>query len=282
MNILLVDGNNLVYAACFAMINYKDDPLTLEKMVMYYVIHKLYNAASFSKSNNIITCWDSEFNYRKIFYEQYKKRKIYAHKAYIKYIKSYFIPFVYKYLNKLGLTSIKVFGFESDDVIASFCKKYDKEHKITIMTTDNDLFQLINENVTVYLPTDLYARFRAITIKNCKKVARIEPKHVIPYKILAGCRSDNISGIPKIGETSAKEILEKHKIKKHKHKIKGNSKILKINKKLIKLPLKQLNVENKPSKINFHKFVDMCQIYGFKDFSINIKKVMESLSCKFC
>ena len=111
-------------------------------------------------------------------------------------------------LDQLGVVFCTVEGYEADDVIGTLCCKASmSEFQTTIVTCDLDLLQLVTPVTTVevfsqYWPTRL---FDVPATK--RRFCGIEPKNIPDYKALVGDRSDNLPGVPGIGEASASAVL---------------------------------------------------------------------------
>jgi len=107
-----------------------------------------------------------------------------------------------QYLNMLPVTTICMDNVEADDVIALLARSYFSGlgKKCTIMSTDKDFLQLIDEDVTVYSPTKR-------TVYTPEKVLHeygIHPSNFLLYRTIDGDRGDNIDGIKGIGEKKLK------------------------------------------------------------------------------
>jgi 5'-3' exonuclease len=89
-------------------------------------------------------------------------------------------------------------GFEGDDLIAYHCKKYG-DIPIIVISSDSDLFQLINHNVSIYNPQK---RIK-MTLRRFKELYKINPDQWVFVKAIAGCTSDNIKGLQWVGEKTA-------------------------------------------------------------------------------
>jgi len=100
-----------------------------------------------------------------------------------------------KYLEQLPLTLISADNAEADDIIAYICTNLLKESQKTIMSTDKDFLQLVNDSINVWSPTKkiLYDK------KKISEEYGIDSKNFIIYKILDGDKSDNINGIKGAG-----------------------------------------------------------------------------------
>lgn len=114
-------------------------------------------------------------------------------------------------LDKLGVTFRVVERYEADDVIGTLCGQASMAGFDTvILTSDLDLLQLVTPSTIVevfsqYWPT------RQFDVKAAKRrFGGIEPKNIPDYKALVGDRSDNLPGVPGIGETSASALLREY------------------------------------------------------------------------
>lgn len=94
-------------------------------------------------------------------------------------------------------------GYESDDVIASITQTLPKGDSAVMISADADLLQLIQDHVTFYDPK----KDKEITRAVFKKEYGIEPSDYWKVKTLAGCTSDEVPGIPGVGEKTAIKYL---------------------------------------------------------------------------
>ena len=107
-----------------------------------------------------------------------------------------------EYLNMLPVTTLCLDNVEADDVIALLARSYFSGlgKKCTIMSTDKDFLQLVDEDVTVYSPTKR-------TLYTPEKVSHeygIHPNNFLLYRTIDGDRGDNINGMKGVGEKKLK------------------------------------------------------------------------------
>ena len=98
-------------------------------------------------------------------------------------------------------------GLEADDVIGTLSKKFDVHSYI--YTGDRDSFQLVDDKTDVYYTKRGVSDLQKLNIDNFKSETGILPLQVIDLKALMGDKSDNIPGVPGIGEKTALNLLER-------------------------------------------------------------------------
>lgn len=109
-----------------------------------------------------------------------------------------------KMIEDMGFASLSVKGYEADDIIASFVKKYKNQVQINILSHDKDLYQLIDDNVSIISPTTKTRYDRA----GCHEKYGIFPEQVRDFLAITGDLCDNIPGVRGIGDKGAKTLLE--------------------------------------------------------------------------
>ena len=98
-------------------------------------------------------------------------------------------------------------GYEADDVLGSVARiAMEQGLGVKIITGDRDLLQLVNQRTAVYLAGD---ELNYITEQDVVKKLGVRPDQVVDYKALVGDKSDNIPGVPGVGEKTAISLLEK-------------------------------------------------------------------------
>ncbi len=114
------------------------------------------------------------------------------------------LPVCIEMIEKMGLYSLGCEGYEADDLIASVVKKYGATHKINIVTSDKDLYQLIGENVKIYSHGKkmLYGR------EECLQRYGVYPEQIVDFLAICGDSADNIPGVRGIGDKGAKKLLD--------------------------------------------------------------------------
>ena len=123
------------------------------------------------------------------------------------------MPILKKVLKAMNITIIEREGYEADDVLGTLSVMGEKAGlEVILLTGDRDSFQLATDKVSIYIPrtkagkteTDIFDRNKV------KEVYGVEPKQMIEVKGLQGDTSDNIPGVPGIGEKTALSIIKEY------------------------------------------------------------------------
>lgn len=202
--LLLVDGNALVHRAFHAL-----PPLTTSKTgemvnAVYGFANTLFKVVSSLKASH----WAIAFDYpaptfRHVLYDKYKAQRPPTPDE----LKSQ-IRRVHELADVLGMPSFELEGYEADDILGTLAVKA-REAGIdaAILTGDRDLLQVVRPGITVLLPGRNFSE--AVTYDGAAVEARfgVHPGQFTAYKALVGDTSDNIPGVPGVGEKTAAKLL---------------------------------------------------------------------------
>lgn len=119
------------------------------------------------------------------------------------------IPYVKKLLEAFNIPVVAMDGFEADDVIGTLAKQAEKEgFKVFMVTPDKDFGQLVSDNIYIYKPARGGKPFEILGVKEvCEKFNIQKPEQLADIIGLWGDASDNIPGVPGIGEVWAKKLI---------------------------------------------------------------------------
>ncbi len=119
------------------------------------------------------------------------------------------IPVIIKLIEAFNIPVIFSEGYEADDVIGTLAKKAEQEGFETFMVTpDKDFGQLVSEHIHIYKPAKFGEKAVLMGVKEvCEKYAIQHPEQLIDILALWGDASDNIPGIPGVGEVTAKKLI---------------------------------------------------------------------------
>ena len=122
------------------------------------------------------------------------------------------MPMIKEILKAMNIDIVEKEGYEADDVLGTLSRYGEKNGlEVTILSGDRDTFQLATDNITIRIPrtkagkteTDLFDRAKI------KETYGLEPKQLIDVKGLQGDTSDNIPGVPGVGEKTALSLIQK-------------------------------------------------------------------------
>ncbi|MCK4662379.1 MAG: DNA polymerase I [Bacteroidales bacterium] len=121
------------------------------------------------------------------------------------------VPYIKNIIKAFNIPVIDKAGFEADDIIGTLAKISEKKgYKCYMMTPDKDFGQLVSENIFIYKPKRFGNDAEIIGIEEIKKKYNINnPLQVIDILTLWGDTSDNVPGVPGIGEKTAISLISK-------------------------------------------------------------------------
>ncbi len=201
---VVLDGNALLHRAWHAI-----PPLaTAEGLVVnavYGFANVLEKMIPQLKPDSMAVAWDlpgDTFRHEK--YEAYKAHR--EKKAQELYDQ---IPLIQDMLKLYGIPSIEAVGFEADDIIGTMAHEATKAGMETLIVTgDMDALQLVNEDVKVVSFVKGMSETKTYDIAAVKERYGLDPVQLIDFKTMRGDPSDNLPGIPGIGEKTATELLQ--------------------------------------------------------------------------
>ncbi len=122
------------------------------------------------------------------------------------------VPYIKEIIKAFNIPIFEKAGYEADDIIGTLSKKAEKEGFTTyMMTPDKDFGQLVSENIFIYKPAKGGEPAKVLGVKEvCEKFGIKRPEQVIDILGLWGDASDNIPGIPGIGEKTASKLIAEY------------------------------------------------------------------------
>lgn len=119
------------------------------------------------------------------------------------------IPYIKRILEGFNIPIISMEGYEADDIIGTLSKRAEIEgFEVYMMTSDKDYGQLVSENIFMYKPGKFGQKAEVVGVKEiCEKYNIAQPEELIDILGLWGDASDNIPGVPTIGEVKAKKLI---------------------------------------------------------------------------
>jgi DNA polymerase-1 len=203
----LIDGNSIAYRAFYAL---PEDLATKSGQVTNAVFGFTRMLIRLIKDHHpeaVAVAWDvSRQTFRTVSYPEYKANRDKAPDHFRSQL-----PLIDEVLQALHINQLREEGYEADDIIASLTKKAVADGwDVLIVTGDRDAFQLVDEHVNV-----LYTR-RGISdtvLANTDWVTErygITPSQYVEYAALRGDTSDNLPGVPGVGEKTAAKLIAEY------------------------------------------------------------------------
>ncbi|MBR6788984.1 MAG: DNA polymerase I [Clostridia bacterium] len=202
-SLLLIDGNSLINRAYFALPTLTAKDGTPSNAV-YGFANILVKAILDYRPKYIAVAFDMRApTFRHKMYDGYKAtRKGMPDDLAVQ------MPVLKNMLDVMGIKHIGKEGIEADDVIGTLAKNH---HVPTlILTGDRDSFQLIDESTSVLFTKRGISEVDIMTPTTLVEFMGLTPSQIIDYKALAGDNSDNIPGVPGIGDKRATDLLTKY------------------------------------------------------------------------
>lgn len=204
---LIIDGHNLLFRMFYGIPgSIKNSKGTEIKAVLGF-ISGLFKYINKFTPDNIMVVFDSETSIvdKSNDYKDYKSNRI--NYLDVPENENPFIqlPYIFQVLTYLGIPYKEIKEFEADDYIASFCEKYRNQYKAIIVSTDQDFFQLVDDNISVFNPNGVEGII--YTPSKIYEKLGVYPRQIVEYKSLIGDKSDNIAGIRGVGPKTAQRIL---------------------------------------------------------------------------
>ncbi len=205
--LFLLDGMALIYRAYFA---FNQNPRLTSKGIntsaAFGFTNTLIDLLRKENPSHIGISFDTSApTQRHIEYEAYKAQR----EAMPEDLRSN-IPFIFKIIEAFNIPMFNMDGYEADDVIGTLAKKASKQGFVTyMMTPDKDFGQLVEEHIFMYKPPRMGNTFEIMGVKEILYKWEIDKvEQVIDILGLWGDASDNIPGVPGVGEKTAKKLIQ--------------------------------------------------------------------------
>lgn len=207
--LFLLDAYALIYRAYFALNkNPKINSKGLNTSAIIGFLNTLYEVLKDQKPTHIGVAFDlGEPTLRTDNFSDYKANREETPPD-IKVA----VPYIIEIIKGFNIPIYAVENYEADDIIGTLSKKAEKKGFITyMMTPDKDFGQLVSDNIFIYKPAKFGENAKVLGPKEiCDKYGISRPKQVIDILGLWGDASDNIPGIPGIGEKTASKLIAEY------------------------------------------------------------------------
>lgn len=231
-------------------------------IVMTQLLKRIFQICKLFSSPNPVLIWDSRIRERALVYPEYKgDRNKYlppSEIAKLVKMKKALVQFRKKIVPLLGINSLFQKGYEADDIIAILTRTFE-DTSFIIVANDGDLFQLLRPGVSIY-------HTQMSTIIDRKEFLahhHYSPEKVVACKSVGGCHSDNVKGVPKIGEVRATAFLNGKLNGDYFSRIVRDWEIVIRNKKLVSIPYIGTRMPKlKPFSLDIEGLEKACGVLG--------------------
>ncbi len=201
--LLLIDGNSILNRAYFAL-PMMNDAQGRNVNAVYGFVNILLKVLSDLAPDKLIVAFDMRgHNFRKDIYPEYK-----ANRHGMPDDLAAQLPILHELLAAMRIEVAEKPGVEADDIIGTVSKAFDG--KSFIVSGDRDMFQLVNDKVTVLYTKKGVTDVETITPETLKSNYDLTPAQVTDYKALRGDTSDNIPGVRGVGDKTAIALISKY------------------------------------------------------------------------
>ncbi|MCM3760792.1 5'-3' exonuclease [Alkalihalobacillus oceani] len=205
--VMLVDGMALLFRSFYAtamsgyyMVNSKGIPTN----AIHGFVKHLFSATNRFEPTHVICCWDmGSETFRNDIYPAYKANR---GEPPVELIPQF--DLVKEVVEELSIPNVGLPHYEADDCIGTLAQKYAKEAEVMILTGDQDILQLIQENISVILLKKGIGHYQVYNPESFFAEKAIQPHQMVDLKAFMGDSSDNYPGVKGIGEKTALKLLQ--------------------------------------------------------------------------
>ena len=204
--LLLLDGNSLAYRAFFALPLLTNDS-GIHTNAVYGFTTMLQRILEEEQPTKILVAFDAgKTTFRHETFTEYKGGR---QKTPPELSEQF--PYIRKLIDAYGIKRYELELYEADDIIGTLAKEASSQDMdVIIVSGDRDLTQLATEQVTVYITKKGITEIEKNTPDFIEEKYGLTPQQIIDMKGLMGDASDNIPGVPGVGEKTAVKLLKEH------------------------------------------------------------------------
>src|SRR5580765_4307585 len=204
--LFLVDGNNLAYRAFFALPEELATSEGFSTNALLGFTNMLFKLLADYRPKGVAVAWDTRPVHRAAVSEDYKSER----RPMPDLLREQF-PHFRPIVEAFGYRNLEFEGWEADDVIATLATQADEAGiKTTVVSTDRDAFQLVSENVALMMTPRGVSDVNVYTPERVEARYGIRPDQIPDFIGLKGDTSDNIPGVPGIGDKTAGQLIAQY------------------------------------------------------------------------
>ncbi|MDQ0058804.1 DNA polymerase I [Paenibacillus harenae] len=203
---MLIDGNSIAYRAFFAL-----PPLTnsagQHTNALYGFTTMLLKLLDELKPTHVLVAFDAgKVTFRHEGYSEYKGGR---QKTPPELSEQF--PVLKELIRSFGIAQFELSGYEADDIIGTLTKRADEQGVETVVVSgDKDMLQLASDKVTIAVTRKGVSEVDMYSPEAIQEKYGLVPQQIIDLKGLMGDTSDNIPGVPGVGEKTALKLLHEH------------------------------------------------------------------------
>ncbi len=206
--LMLIDGHSILYRAFYGVPNLSNSGGTPTNAV-YGFLNIMFKLLDEEKADYLAVVFDSNApTFRHEMFGEYKgTRKPMPDELKVQ------APLIREVLTAMQIPIFSKEGYEADDILGTMARRMQKEVEVTIVSGDRDLLQLADTHIKISLPktsrgvTEVHHYYPA----DVEREYQVTPEQFIHVKALMGDASDNIPGVPSIGEKTATSLIVQYK-----------------------------------------------------------------------
>ena len=207
--LFLLDAYALIFRGYYALIkNPRVNSKGQDTSAIMGFVNSLFDVIKREKPDHLAVAFDKGgSSERVVMYEEYKANRDETPEA-IRIA----VPIIQEILKAMHVPCIEIEGVEADDLIGTLAKQAEKEdYQVFMVTPDKDYAQLVSENIFMYKPARMGNGIEIWGIPEVQKRFEVErPEQVIDYLGMMGDASDNIPGLPGVGDKTAKKFIKQY------------------------------------------------------------------------
>ncbi len=280
--LFLVDGSGYIFRAYFALPQNLTNPEGVPVGAVLGFVNMIIKLLTDLHAPYIAVIFDAKRqNFRNDIYPEYKANRESAPEDLIPQF-----PLIREATEAFDIPALEIEGFEADDLIATYARLAKEQgKKVTIVGTDKDLMQLVDDTVRLYDPI----KGRYIGPEDVAEKFGVSPDKVIDVQALAGDSTDNVPGVPGIGVKTAAQLINEYgdleslleraeeiKQPKRRQALIDNAELARISKKLVTLekfaevPLALDDLKSRD--LDSPKLVSFLHTHGFKSVAARLEQ----------
>ncbi|MBR3306709.1 MAG: DNA polymerase I [Lachnospiraceae bacterium] len=208
MKLVLIDGHSIINRAFYGLPDLTNSE-GLHTGAVYGFLNIMLRIIGEEKPDHLAVAFDVHApTFRHEMYKEYKGTR----KPMPEELREQ-VPLLKEMLKAMGIATVEKPGLEADDILGSLAKQAEATGaEVALISGDRDLLQIASDHIKIRIPktkrggTEIEDYYAADVVK----AYQMDPEHFIQLKALMGDTSDNVPGVPKVGEKTATELMLKY------------------------------------------------------------------------